>query len=237
METLAARVVGRGRELTDEEIVARVRAGEKGLFEVIMRRYNRRLYRAARAIVGPDEAEDVIQEAYVRAYAHLDQFTGRARFSTWLTRIAVYEAFGRVRRAGRLADAGAIEETMAPSPSGGPENRTARRELAGILERAIEALPVVYRTTFVMRVVEEMSTSETAVCLEIPEETVKTRLHRARRLLRDALARQVDGAVHEVFDFGLVRCDRLVARVLARIAALEPQPPAGCRGREDGGDA
>ncbi|HLK09985.1 MAG TPA: RNA polymerase sigma factor [Candidatus Binatia bacterium] len=239
MENVAARVVGRARELSDEEIVGRVRAGETALFEVVMRRYNRRLYRTARAIVGPDEAEDVMQEAYVRAYAHLDQFAGHARFATWLTRIAVHEALSRARRAGRFADAqdGAIEEAMAPCTSSSPESRAASRELAGILEAAIEALPVPYRAVFVMRAIEDMSTSETAACLAIPEETVKTRLHRARRLLREALARQVDGVVREAFDFGLTRCDRLVARVLARITILEPQPPAQCCGRRDGGDS
>ncbi|HZP40338.1 MAG TPA: RNA polymerase sigma factor [Candidatus Binatia bacterium] len=238
METRAPAAV-RGWELSDEDVVARVRAGETALFEVLMRRYNRRLYRAARAIVGADETEDVMQEAYVRAWAHLDQFAARARFSTWLTRIAVHEALARARRAGRFVDAddGAIEETMAPSPSSGPEHRTASRELAGLLEAAIERLPAPYRAVFVLRAVEEMSTSETAACLDIPEETVKTRLHRARRGLRDALARQLGGAVREAFDFGAARCDRLVDRVLARITTLDPKPPAVDRGREDGGDA
>ena len=236
METLAATGAGRARELTDEEIVGRVRAGETALFEVIMRRYNRRLYRAARAIVGPDE-EDVMQETYVRAYAHLDQFAGHARFATWLTRIAVHEALGRARRAGRFADGadGAIEEAVNASPASSPERRTAARQLVGFLETAIEALPAPHRAVFVLRAVEELSTSETAACLGIPEETVKTRLYRARRLLQAALARQVDGAVREAFDFGLARCDRLVACVLARIIALEPKPPAACRGRQDGG--
>jgi RNA polymerase sigma-70 factor (ECF subfamily) len=237
METLAATGAGRAPELTDEEVVRRVRAGETALFEVIMRRYNRRLYRAARAIVGPDEAEDVMQETYVRAYAHLDQFAGHARFATWLTRIAVHEALGRARRAGRFTDDadGTIEDALNASPGSSPERRTATRQLVGFLETAIEALPTPYRAVFVLRAVEELSTSETAACLSIPEETVKTRLYRARRLLQAALARQVDGAVREAFDFGLARCDRVVARVLARLIALEPKPPATCRGRRDGG--
>ena len=222
--------------LSDEEVVARVRAGEVALFEVIMRRYNRRLYRAARAIVGHDEAEDVIQDAYVRAYEHLDQFEGRARFSTWLTRIAVHEALARARRAGRLRefDENEIEETMRPSPSSSPEKRVGDRELASVLETAIEALPAPYRAAFMLRDVEEMNTAETAECLGIPEETVKTRLHRARALLRQALTREVGAAVRESFEFGFARCDRLVTRVLARIQACKP--PTADVGRNHRGD-
>ena len=208
-----------GHQLSDEEVVARVRAGEVALFEVVMRRYNQRLYRAARAIVGADEAEDVMQEAYVRAYEHLDQFEGRARFSTWLTRIAVHEALARARRAGRFVDVGdgAIEETMSHAPSSSPERRVADHELAAVLETAIESLPAPYRAAFILRSVEDLSTSETAECLEIPEETVKTRLHRARALLRQQLTRQLGETVRETFTFGFARCDRVVARVLGRI--------------------
>src|SRR5581483_6096282 len=137
---------------------------------------------------------------------------------TWLTRIAVHEALGRARRAGRFADGadGAIEEAVNASPASSPERRTAARQLVGFLETAIEALPAPHRAVFVLRAVEELSTSETAACLGIPEETVKTRLYRARRLLQAALERQV-------------------ACVLARIIALEPKPSAACRGRQDGG--
>lgn len=212
--------------LSDDEIVARVRAGEVALFEIVMRRYNQRLYRAARAIVGADEAEDVMQDAYVRAYANLHQFEGRAQFSTWLTRIAVHEALARARRAGRFVDVGddVIEEKMSDGTSHGPEKQVADQELAGILETAIEGLPTPYRAVFLLRAVEDLSTRETADCLEVAEETVKTRLHRARALLRRDLTRQLGEAVRETFTFGFARCDRVVARVLDRI---EPQPQGG----------
>jgi RNA polymerase sigma-70 factor (ECF subfamily) len=223
-EALIERTLVQG--LPDEEVVARVRAGEVALFEVIMRRHNRRLYRAARAIVGHDEAEDVVQDAYVRAYEHLDQFEGRARFSTWLTRIAAHEALARARRAGRFLELemNDIEEKISPSPSSSPEKRVADRELASVLEAAIAELPTPYRVVFMLRDVEEMNTAETAECLDIPEETVKTRLHRARALLRRGLTREVGAAVRESFEFGLARCDRLVALVLTRIQA--DRPPA-----------
>jgi len=221
--------------LSDEEVAARVQAGEVALFEVIMRRYNRRLYRAARAIVGRDEAEDVIQDAYVRAYTHLDQFAGRARFGTWLTRIAVHEAIARARRAGRFSELeeDEIEEKMSIPALSGPEKRVADRELAGVLESAIEALPAPYRAVFMLRDVEELSTAETAACLDLREETVKTRLHRARALLREGLEREIGAAVRESFDFGLARCDRLVARVVARIQTCPPPD----LGRKHGGEA
>src|SRR5438093_13010164 len=183
--------------LTDEEIVERVLAGESSLFELLMRRYNQRLYRITRAIVGDDrEAEDVTQYAYVRAFEHLDQFAGRARFSTWLTRIAVHEASARVRRRGRQTD---IEESMPnlASTTPGPEQRAADRELGRAIEAAVEALPEVYGAVFMLREVEGLSTAETSACLEIPEETVKTRLHRGRILLRNHIAARVGAAVRE----------------------------------------
>jgi RNA polymerase sigma-70 factor (ECF subfamily) len=204
-------------ELTDESIVERVRQGDVALFEVIMRRYNQRLYRVARAIVGDDsEAEDVMQDAYVRAYAHLGQFAGKARFVTWLTKIAAHEALARVRRRSRFVD---MEDYMAviEAPGRGPEQAAADSELRALLEKAISALPQPFRATFVLREVEELSTAETAACLDIPEETVKTRLHRARAALRQQLYARVDDARKAVFPFGYERCDRVVATVLARI--------------------
>ncbi len=226
------RIEGLIEGLSDEEIVARVRLGEAALFEIIMRRYNRRLYRVARAIVGHDEAEDVVQDAYVRAYEHLDQFKGRAQFSTWLTRIAVHEALARARRAGRFIDVpdNEIEETMSPSPSNSPEKRLADQELASAIEIAIEALPAPYRAVFMLRDVEEMNTAETAECLDIPKRVVKTRLHRARALLRQWLTREVGVAVRKSFTFGFARCDHMVARVLTRIKASTP--PAAHAGGE-----
>ena len=180
--------------VSDDEVVRRVRAGETGLFEVIMRRYNQRLYRVARAILRDDaEAEDVTQQTYVNAYRHLDQFASRAMFSTWLTKIAVHEALARARQRGRFDRQKTVDgldgEAMGSVKSSGPdpERQTFAGELRALLESAIEALPEHYRAVFVMREVEGMSTAESAECLDITEETAKTRLHRARLLLRDTL--------------------------------------------------
>ena len=205
--------------LTDEEIVERTRAGEIALFELLMRRYNQRLYRLARAVVrDATEAEDVVQETFVRAFEHLDQFAGRARFATWLTRIAVHEASARLRRRGRYMD---IEDSMPTLASGtaGPEQRTADRELGHAIEAAVDALPEVFGAVFVLRDVEGLSTAETAACLGINAETVKTRLHRARALLRNHITARIGAAGREAFRFDGARCDRMVATVMARIAA------------------
>jgi RNA polymerase sigma-70 factor (ECF subfamily) len=197
------------------ELVARVRAGELDAFEAIMRRNNQRLFRAARAILkNDDEAEDVLQEAYVQAFAHLDGFEGRARLSTWLTRIVVHEAYRRIRKKKEVLmdalDDGAED-------GGDPEQIVSTRELAHVLEGALDNLPEAFRTVFVLRMVERLDVAETSACLEIPEETVKTRLHRARQLIRSELLRQTDGALTEVHRFLGSRCDRVVAGVLARM--------------------
>jgi RNA polymerase sigma-70 factor (ECF subfamily) len=207
-------------ELSDEEVLERVRAGEIDLFEVIMRRYNQRLYRTVRAILREDdESVDVMQEAYVNAYAHLGDFSGRARFSTWLTRIAVHEALARLRKRRRLepletADPGDL--TMA-SPSPGPEDSASDGELRVFLEAAIDDLPEAFRTTFVLRSVEHLSVAETAEILGIPEETVKTRHHRARERLQNSLTHRVGSTLPGLFGFHRPRCDLVVANVLARI--------------------
>ena len=205
---------------SDEELVRRVRAGETALFETLMRRYNQRLFRVARAILRDEaEAEDVMQQAYVNAYAHLGQFAERARFGTWLTRIAVHEASARRRRRGRQID---VQESMPAlaSPAAGPEQRAADQELGRAIEAAMDALPAVYGAVFMLREVEGLSTAETAACLEINEETVKTRLHRARALLRNHITARVGAAARESFQFAGARCDRTVAAVMARIGAL-----------------
>jgi RNA polymerase sigma-70 factor (ECF subfamily) len=204
--------------LTDEEIVERTRAGEIALFELLMRRYNQRLYRLARAVVrDASEAEDVVQATFVRAFEHLDQFAGRARFATWLTRIAVHEASARLRRRGRYMD---IEDSMPTlaSAAAGPEQRTADRELGHAIEAAVDALPEVFGAVFVLRDVEGLSTAETAASLGINAETVKTRLHRARALLRNHITARIGAAAREAFRFDGPRCDRIVAAVMARIA-------------------
>ncbi len=212
------------KALSDEEVVRRVRAGDAPLFEVLMRRHNQRLYRVARAIVRDNaEAEDVMQHAYVEGYLHIDQFAGRSAFSTWLTKIAVYEALARVRRRGRepLAEPlpGSDEDAMSTvrSPQPDPEQQALQGEARALLEAAIDALPAAYRSVFVLREVEGMSTAETADCLDVSGEVVKTRLHRARAFLREDLLARAGVAASTAFSFHLSRCDRVVAAVFARL--------------------
>ena len=212
--------------LGDEEVVARVRAGDTAVFEILMRRYNQRLFRAARAILRDDaDAEDAVQQAYLAAYAHLDQFAGTARFSTWLTRIAIREALGKLRtrkRRGEVELDGAEETMMKDQPDDSPEQYAARRELTGILEGAVDALPEIYRVVFMLREVEQLSTSEAAEVLELSEEAVKVRLHRARAMLRDGLFERVDQSLGQTFPFLGARCDRIVAAVMARLPPRRP---------------
>jgi RNA polymerase sigma-70 factor, ECF subfamily len=215
-----------GAQLTDEELVRGIRDGQSEYFETVMRRYNQRLFRVARAIVrDDDEAEDVIQQAYVNAYLHLSQFAERARFSTWLTRIAIHEALGRVRKSRRVQqfdDATEGESVMdrVRSPGQNPEEHAYRHELATLLERAVNNLPDTFRGVFMLRDVEGLSTEETAECLGLNEDTVKTRLHRARVRLRRQLTADVGPAASTAFQFRGHRCDRVVAVVMGRLAAL-----------------
>lgn len=202
----------------DEDIVARVLAGETELYEIIMRRYNQRLYRVARAILRNDgEAEDVMQDAYVRAYEHLDQFAGRSRFSAWLTKIAVHESLARIQKRNRLQELEAMipqeEEIVLTSPSASPEQQASSTEMGHLLEEAVLALPENYRTVIMMRDIEEMSTSDTAAALNLSEENVKIRLHRARALLRKELFARAGAGRAKAFPFMGVRCDRVVQRV------------------------
>ena len=207
--------------LPDDEVVQRVRRGETSLFEILMRRYNQRLYRVARAILRDEaEAEDVMQHAYVAAYTHLDQYAGRAQFSTWLTRIAIYEALARARRRGREvgpwdgADDDAVSLLRSAWPD--PEQQVLEGEMRNLLESAIESLPVPYRSVFVLREVEGLSTAETAECLGVSGDVVKTRLHRARVLLREELIERA-GPASAVYPFPCPRCDRVVNAVFARL--------------------
>ncbi len=210
--------------LSDEEVVVRVLAGQTAMFEVVMRRHNQRLYRVARAILRNDgEAEDVMQDAYVRAYEHLDQFAGRAKFSTWLTRIAVHEALARQHRGNRYQELEPESERNGDpmdrfaSSEPNPEQQASNSEIRRLLEEAVEKLPDAYRTIFVLRDVEEMSTTDTANILEITEENVKVRLHRARALLRKDLYALAGVERKEAFNFHAVRCDRVVKNVFERI--------------------
>lgn len=208
--------------MPDESIVARVLAGEPRLFELLMRRYNRRLFRAARAILRDDgEAEDVAQHAWVRAFGHLATFEGRSLFSTWVTRICVYEALARAKKAARLEPFDADEPQEVTMTTGTPEQRASDGELRRALEEAIDTLPETLRTAFVLRTVDGMSLAETAAVLGIPEDTVKTRTFRARALLQTRLQERFDALATGAFDFQGERCDRIVARVLERIGCRE----------------
>lgn len=208
--------------LSDEEIVSRVLDGETPLFEVLMRRHNERVYRAARAILREDrEAEDVMQEAYVNAYTHLDQFGGRAKFSTWLTKIAVYEALARARRRRRYEplDDNSVEAFMPVASSPDPERQAFGHELGALIESAIDSLGDGYREVFVLRQVQGLSTAETAQILDVSEDVVKTRFSRARQSLQRDLLDRTGAAAASAFTFGQARCDRVVEAVMSQITA------------------
>ena len=202
--------------LTDEEIVARVCGGDAQIFEILMRRYNQRLYRAARAILQSDaDAEDAVQQAYLNAYRHLSQFEGRAKFSTWLTRIAVYEALAKRRRSrGTIVPSG--EETVkhVASAAPDPEHQTYVAQLGTLLKAALATLPEGYRSVFMLREVDGLNTTETAQRLRLSEGTVRTRLHRAKDLLQRKLQDVTPAAA---FRFDGERCDRLVGAVMSRL--------------------
>jgi len=210
----------------DEELVCRVRAGDTALYEILMRRHNQRIYRVARTILRDDaEAEDVMQEAYVRAYQHLGEFAGKAKFSTWLTKIAIYEALSRLRQRARTSppklnsDVDFDIMNTVTTDERDPERQAYDHELRLVLERAIEALPESYRSVFVLRMVEGLDVHETATALDIGVENVKTRLHRGRAMLRKELQRRAGIVAPELFPFHLSRCDRVVEGVLRRISA------------------
>ena len=219
-----------GNDGSDESIVGRIAAGELSAFELLMRRHNRRLYRLARATLrNHAEAEDALQEAYLSAYRSIGQFRGEAALSTWLSRLVLNECLGRLRRKGRRdnvvaivnsgdgVDVAAELEAMSTSVADSPDQLLARGEVRALLERRIDALPDVFRTVFVLRCVEEMSVDETARCLDIPEATVRSRQFRARSMLRESLARDIDVAERDVFEFGGAHCDSVVARVIAQL--------------------
>lgn len=211
--------------LEDEELARRIVAGDKALFELLMRRHNQRVYRAVRSLLRDEsEAEDVMQQAWVQAWAHLPEFRGESRFATWLVRIAINEALARLRRTRKLVPLpggdGPEESHMPPSPRPSPEQLAADRELVAVVQRKLDALPDIYRTVVMLREVEGMSTEETAQALGTSIDVVKTRLHRARTMLHEALAEDVEAHFGEAFPFLGPRCDRMVAAVLARIADL-----------------
>jgi len=213
--------------LSDAEVVDRVRGGETALFEILMRRHNQRVYRVARAVVkDEDEAEDVMQQSYINAFTHLGQFEQRSQFSTWLTRITLYEALARRRkRRGEeplssvdAAESGGATQTLM-STEVDPERQAYAHEPGRVLEQAVDALPETYRTVFMLREIEGLSTNETAAGLELGAEAVKTRLHRAKAMVRRSITEQLGVASRDAFHFHAPRCDRVVAAVLARLSA------------------
>lgn len=206
----------------DQDLVARARAHDPAAFELLMRRHNQRVYRVVRSVLHDSaEIEDVIQQAYLSAFQHLDQFEGTARWSTWICRIAINEALARVRQGGRFVSMDKVsEETMSDiskTPMGDPERTAAGREFGGLVEQAIDRLPEMYRSVLIMREIEGMTTSETAAVLAVEPDVVKTRLHRARASLRTAIEERVGEQMKHAYSFGNERCDRVVAAVLVRL--------------------
>ena len=217
--------------LSDEAVVERVRAGDTAAYENLMRRHNQRLFRVARSILQDDgDAQDAVQEAYVRAYFQLDRYTPAPSFGAWLTRIAVNEALMSKRRQRNRHPAGAYGpegSTSFPERRDGPAETMERGQLGAFIERAIDRLPQEFRTVFMLRAVQELSVQETAESLSLPENTVKTRFHRARKLMQQMLEKDLGAAEREAFHFAGERCDRTVEIVLARIANGSPDSHFG----------
>jgi RNA polymerase sigma-70 factor, ECF subfamily len=209
--------------LSDPELVESIRAGDLRALETLMRRHNRTLYRTARAILRDDaEAEDAVQEAYLSAFRALGSFRGESKLSTWLVRITANEALMRRRRRG--ASTAEVVPMDMPDDEPGPERDAMRGEMRKILEARIDALPDSYRGVFVLRALEELSVEETAAALEIPEATVRTRFFRARALLRESLARDIDRSLEDAFGFAGARCERVVLNVMRMIRSTASSP-------------
>ena len=216
--------------------VESIGTGDRAAFEQLMRQYNRRLYRLARAALRDDaEAEDALQDAYLAAYRSIHQFRGDAALSTWLSRLVLNECFGRLRRGARrqkvipMVSPTQEMDAVAEPETEAPDRLLARAQMRTLLERKLDDLPEAFRLVFVLRSVEELSVEETAQTLDIPEATVRSRYFRAKGLLREALAQEIDLAEPDIFEFGGERCDRVVACVLARLDSETPDPT--CRDR------
>jgi len=215
------------RSLDDVELVQRVLAGDAKAFRTIIQRHNQRLYRIARSVLrNSAEAEDVVQETYIRAFAHLASFRGESGIGTWLARIAMNESLGRLRQRQSTADAAAVAESRSEAeiihfplsaPNDDPERTMAQRQILQLVEQATDNLPEDFRLVFVMRVIEGMSVEETAELLGIRPETVKTRLHRARHLVKDQLDKQIGPVLMDAFPFAGRRCARLTETVMRRL--------------------
>ncbi|HEY4368839.1 MAG TPA: RNA polymerase sigma factor [Steroidobacteraceae bacterium] len=212
----------------DSSLVRRIVAQDRQAFELMMRRYNRRLYRLARAALrSTTEAEDALQDAYLLAYRSMHQFRGDASLCTWLSRLVLNECLGRLRRDTRrqkvipIVSSNSEIETVADPEADLPDRILGRAQVRTLLERKLDELPQDFRIVFVLRSVEELSVEDAAQTLGIPEATVRSRHFRAKSLLREALAREIDHAERDVFEFGGVHCDRIIARVMARLDDLQ----------------
>ena len=221
-------------EPDEAQLIERARQNDGAAIRLIIKQQNRRLYRIARSIVRDDsEAEDALQEAYVRAFSNLDSFRGEARLGTWLARIVINEALGRLRRRGATViplEAGmddsetSLEDSIAGDDEQQPDRIAMRGEIRRLMEARIDTLPEAFRTVFMLRAVEEFSVEEVASALGLPEATVRTRFFRARGLLREGLSRDVDLALGDAFAFDGARCDRVVAGVLAHLTQARQSP-------------
>jgi len=204
--------------LTDEELVERIIAGDTAVFELLMRRHNQRLFRLARSVIRDDgEAEEILQETYLRAYANLARFEGRSSVITWLSRIAFHEALRRKRRKQRTKTAEGWNLDSLPMDESIPDNPDAQADLRSAITRAMDTLPAAMRAIVMLRLVEGLSTRETAQSLRLSESNVKVGLHRARHLLRETMERQSLAELRDAFTFGKQRCDRMVQNVFERL--------------------
>lgn len=220
---------------SDLVLVSLAMAGNDAAFALIMRRHNRLLFRSVRSILkNDDDTQDAVQEAYLRAWRALPSFRSDAKLSTWLVRIAVNEALGRLRGTGAQVvplnavvdtDGETLEQTMPANPDEEPESNAMRTQIRQQIEARIDTLPDQFRTVFMLRGVEELSVEEVSVALDIPEATVRSRFFRARGILREGLSRDIDMAVADAFSFAGPRCDAIVAGVLATIAKERASPP------------
>jgi RNA polymerase sigma-70 factor (ECF subfamily) len=233
-----APAITRAAEAGEGQLVAELRAGRSSAYAALMRRNNQRLYRLARGILGDDaEAEDAVQAGYVLAFTHIDSFKGEASIATWLARIVLNEATARQRRRRPTVDIDDLsDELVEVEPAAvvrprepSPDQMLARKEISRAIERAVDALPAAFRSVFVLRAIEQMTIEETALSLGIREETVKSRLHRANKLLRETLAQHFDAILDGAFPFLGPRCDRLVATVLERLNLPIPSAPVSDR--------
>ena len=212
--------------IDDRTLATRIAGGERSAFEMLMRRYNRRLYRLARTSLRDDsEAKDALQDAYLCAYRSIGQFRGESALSTWLSRLVLNECNARLRRSSRRENIVSIVSaegntevcSKVAAPGETPDHLLARAQMRSVLERKVGELPEIFRLVFVMRSIEELSVQEISGILSIPEETVRSRHFRAKGMLRESLAKEIDLAEGDIFEFGGAHCDETVARVLARL--------------------